>query len=183
MGCISVKAVIMRSRLRGRLLFCLLAVPAVLAMAGCGGSATTSTPVPSASTASPVASVSGSPKPSQSPVGPAPSPATIDASKLTIIDEWRTSQVPQYPNSQRKDYQAEALSQVKNAGRMLFSTSDSPEQVIAFYRGALPMLGWKETSANEKNVSATHGDAGLGITVTGEGSGTQILMQLLDAPL
>ncbi|CCF84550.1 conserved hypothetical protein [Nitrolancea hollandica Lb] len=100
---------------------------------------------------------------------------------MTIIDEWRETQAPQYPSAQRNDFQAESMSQVKNAGRMLYSTTDSPEQVIAFYRSALPLLGWQETSANEKSMSAKHGDAALTVSVSSGEGGTKILLQLLDA--
>ncbi len=140
---------------------------------------TESSPTPSAST--PQASMTGSPAPSASPLGPPPSPTGVDASSLTIIDEWRETQVPQYPNAQRNDFQTEPMSQVKNAGRMLFRTTDSPEQVIAFYRSALPLLGWQETSANEKNVGAKHGDAALTVSVSAGEAGTKIFLQLLDA--
>lgn len=91
--------------------------------------------------------------------------------------------MPQYPSAQRNDFQTEAMSQVKNAGRMLFTTTDSPEQAIAFYRSALPLLGWQETSANEKNVGAKHGDAALTVSVSSGEAGTKIFLQLLDAAL
>ena len=173
---------IMRARLRGKLLFGLLAVPVILALAGCGGGSTAeSSPIPSAAT--PAASMTGSPMPSQSPAGPAPSPATIDASQLTIIDEWREAQVPQYPGAERHDFQPEPMSQAKNAGRMLYSTTDSPDQVIAFYRSALPLLGWKETTANERRMAAKHGNASLEISVSPGDGNTRVLLQLLDAPI
>lgn len=125
--------------------------------------------------------MTGSPMPSQAPVGSPPAPASVDASKLTIIDEWRETQVPQYPDAQRLEFQAEAMSQVKNAGRMLFDTTDSPEQVIAFYRSALPLLGWEETSATEKGMAAKNADAAVAISVIPGEAGTRILMEVLDA--
>lgn len=125
--------------------------------------------------------MTGSPAPSPTPLGPAPSPTDIDASNLTIIDEWREIQAPQYPGAERQDFQTEPMSQVKNAGRMLFTTTDSPEQVIAFYRSALPLLGWQETAANEKSMNAKHGDAALAVSVNTGEAGTRILLQLLDA--
>lgn len=90
--------------------------------------------------------------------------------------------MPQYPNAERKDFMAEGMSQVKNAGRMLFTTSDSPEQVIAFYRAALPLLGWEETSASERNMAARHDNAAVVINASPVEGGTRILVELLDSP-
>jgi hypothetical protein len=73
------------------------------------------------------------------------------------------------------------MSSVTIAGRMLYATADSSEQVLAFYRAALPLLGWEERSADAEKIAANRDTAGLTvITETVDGK-TQILMQLLDA--
>ena len=115
------------------------------------------------------------------PAGPAPSPGTIDAGELTVIDEWRSVQVPMYPGAERADFKPEAQTQVQNGGTMAFRTAAPPEQVIAFYRAALPLWGWTEERADAGRLFATRSNAALVISVTAEEGVTRILMILSDA--
>jgi hypothetical protein len=136
----------MRSRL-SKTLFLWLATAALVlgTVAGCGGG----------ETATPDASNTASPQASSTQIGPPPSPAQIDPTQLTVIDEWREVQVPQYPGSERLEMIGEGQSSVKNAGRMLYATADSPEQMLAFYRAALPLLGWEERLADAEKIAPT----------------------------
>lgn len=159
-------------------------------LAACGGSSskssssTTAKSSPSASPAvatphgSPV--VSASPTPSPTPIGPAPSPAAVDFNNLTMISEWRSEQVPVYPDARRLDYKPESQSGVLNAGNMLYETVDPGNKVIAFYRAALPFLGWKELNSNAVQVVMQNDKAAITISVSPKKGGTNIIMQLTD---
>jgi len=119
------------------------------------------------------------PSPTPTPA-PAPSPAHVDVSKLTLIDEWRENAVPRYPGAQRGSFETFST-QIKNGGIMLFHTTDSPEQVIAFYRGALTLLGWQEQRADGHQVVARRGPAALTAVATGSTGNTTIMLILTDA--
>lgn len=159
-------------------------------LAACGGSSSSSTATSAAKT-SPVASpaggtphaspvVSASPTPTPAPPPPAPSPAAVDFANLQMIDEWRSEQVPAYPGSRRLDFKPESQSGVLNAGTMLYETKDSGLKVIAFYRSALPFLGWKELSSNGRQVLMQNDKAAITISVSPKKGGTNIVMQLTD---
>lgn len=175
----------MRSTVLKSLVIGLVALLAAMLLAGCGGgkSAATVTASPKANLSTPSGTprvVQTTPGPSPTPIGPAPTPGHVDYAKMQMIDEWRAVQVPQYPGAKRTDFQPETGSSVQNAGSMLWQTADSAAQVISFYRGALPFLGWKEQSANAVQVLMTNGNAALVVNVVQRTNGTQIVMTLSD---
>jgi hypothetical protein len=74
----------MRSGLRKDLFLWLAAAALVLgAVAGCGGGEAATTPDTTQTTPS------ASPELAPAQLGPPPSPAQIDPTELTVIDEWR----------------------------------------------------------------------------------------------
>ncbi|MCM8750088.1 hypothetical protein NET02_13115 [Thermomicrobiaceae bacterium CFH 74404] len=113
--------------------------------------------------------------------GPAPDPAKVTINDLQMIEEWQNSQIPAYPESSRVRFEP-FPSQVENAGMMVFRTDDSPEQVVAFYRGALRALGWEERRADANTVVAERGEAALTVQVNQQEGGTAIVLLLTDAP-
>lgn len=174
----------MRATLLKSVMIGLIVVLAGLMLAGCsrGKSSEESTATPVTSIGTPNASpiVSGSPTPSPTPVGPAPSPATIDFASLKMIDEWRSEQIPAYPDAKRRDWKPEGQASVENAGTMLWETTDPADNVIAFYRAALPFLGWKEDHSTSAQMVATSDTASLVISVIPREGGTQVIMMLSD---
>ncbi len=113
--------------------------------------------------------------------GPAPDPAKVTIDDLQMIEEWQNSQIPAYPTSSRVRFEP-FPSQVENAGMMVYRTDDSPEQVVAFYRGALQALGWQELRADANTVVAERGEAALTVQVNQQEGGTAIVLLLTDAP-
>ncbi len=111
----------------------------------------------------------------------APQPARISTAELQMIEEWQRSQVPAYPGATRVDFEPFST-QVENGGMMVFRTADTPERVIAFYRGALRALGWQELRAAANKVVAARGEAALTVNVNQEEGATAILLMLTDAP-
>ena len=115
------------------------------------------------------------------PAGPPPKPASVDTSKIQYIDEWRSYNVPRYDNAPRADYQQQSSADIPSAGTMLYTTSDSPAQVLAFYRGALPKLGWKEQSANSIELTERRDSGGvLVVSATVAQGQTNILLMLTE---
>lgn len=114
------------------------------------------------------------------PVGPAPSPGTVDPSKFVMIEEWQQYQVPQYPGATIGQLQQLGATTVKNGGSLVLTTSDSVEQVISYYRAAMPFLGWKEVKSNERQATFTSKDASMSISATSSNGNTAILMILGD---
>lgn len=112
---------------------------------------------------------------------PAPEPAAVSANELQMIEEWRSSQVPAYPGASQVQFEP-YQTQVENGGMMVYRTNDSPEQVVAFYRGALQALGWQELRADANKVVAKRGEAALTVDVSNQEGGTAILLMLTDAP-
>ncbi len=111
----------------------------------------------------------------------APQPARVSAGELQMIEEWQSSQVPAYPGATRVHFET-FPTQVENGGMMVFRTADTPERVIAFYRGALRALGWQELRAAADKVVAARGEAALTVNVNHEQGATAILLMLTDAP-
>ena len=153
----------------------------VLLAAACSSSGdkkSTATAVASpASSATPKALTLASPP----PVGAAPSPATVDATTFTMIDQWRAYQVPEYPGSTEGQFTQLGATTVQNGGSLVFSTSDSAEKVLSYYRGALPFLGWKEITSNAQKVSYRSTKASVTVSATSApGGGTAILIILGD---
>jgi hypothetical protein len=117
---------------------------------------------------------------SPSPVGPAPTPGTVDASKFVMIDQWRTYQVPTYPGATVGSFTQLGATAVQNGGSLVLTTTDSAEQVLAYYRGALPFLGWKEITANAQKVSFRTDKASITVSATSANGSTAILLILGD---
>ncbi len=114
-------------------------------------------------------------------VEPAPEPVTVSVNELQMIEEWQSSQVPAYPGASQVRFEP-YQTQVENGGMMVYRTDDSPEQVVAFYRGALQALGWQELRADANKVVARRGEAALTVNVSNQEGGTAILLMLTDAP-
>src|SRR5690242_10161991 len=81
------------------------------------------------------------------PIGPAPSPGAVDPSKFVMIEQWQQYQVPQYPGATVGQLQQLGATTVKNGGSLVLTTTDPVEKVIAYYRAAMPFLGWKEIAS------------------------------------
>lgn len=112
---------------------------------------------------------------------PAPDPAKVTIDDLEMIEEWQNSQIPAYPGASRVRFESYPT-QVENGGMMVYRTDDSPEQVVAFYRGALQALGWQELRADANTVVAKRGEAALSVQVNEQENGTAIVLLLTDAP-
>lgn len=113
-------------------------------------------------------------------IGPAPSPGTVDASKFVMIDKWRTYQVPTYPGATVGSFTQLGATTVQNGGSLVLTTTDSAEQVISFYRAALPFLGWKEITSNAQKASFRTSKASITISATSGNGSTAILLILGD---
>jgi hypothetical protein len=114
------------------------------------------------------------------PVGTAPSPSTVDPSQFVMIDQWQQYQVPQYPGASVGKFTQLGATTVKNGGSLVLTTSDSVEKVIAYYRAAMPFLGWKEVNANDRQATYTSKDASISISANSSNGSTAILMILGD---
>jgi hypothetical protein len=109
----------------------------------------------------------------------APAPRQVTAQDLNLIELWRAAGVPQYRNSEVLDFDPHST-QVENGGVLLLGVDDSPEDVIAFYRGALAVLGWEEQRVTASELSAQNDDASLFMTVNENEGGRYVLMILTD---
>jgi hypothetical protein len=105
----------------------------------------------------------------------------VTAAELQVIAEWQASWVPAYPGATREHFEL-FQTQVENGGMMVFSTADTPERIVSFYRGALRALGWQEVRATATKVVAQRGEAALTVNVTARGGHTAIVLMLTDAP-
>jgi hypothetical protein len=114
------------------------------------------------------------------PVGPAPSPGAVDPSQFVMIDQWQAYQVPQYPGATVGQFSQLGATTVKNGGSLVLTTTDSVEKVIAYYRAAMPFLGWKEINSNERQATFTSKDASISISASSANGNTAILMILGD---
>jgi hypothetical protein len=110
----------------------------------------------------------------------APDPAEVTSSDLTLINEWRQIGVPTFRGGEVLDFEPHA-SQVENAGTILLDGYDAtPEEIIAFYRGALRVLGWEERRVSEREMTAESDAASLLVTVSVHDEQTLIMMMVTD---
>lgn len=97
-----------------------------------------------------------------------------------MITKWQQYQVPKYPGATEGQFTQLGQTAVQNGGSIVFSSEDSPEKVLAYYRAALPFLGWKEIGANSGHASFRTSKASLTITVSDNNGVTSIMMILGD---
>lgn len=152
----------------------------VLVAAACGSSSDKKSTT--TASASPTPTVKSKPLilASPVPIGTAPSPATIDASKFVMIDQWRAYQVPTYPGATVGSFTQLGATTVQNGGSIVLTTADSVAQVIAYYRAAMPFLGWKEITSNAQKASFRTTKASITISATSGKGSTAILLILGD---
>jgi len=116
---------------------------------------------------------------SSAAVSPA-SGATTPAASYEFIPVWEMHQVPKYPGSEPGELSPLAT-QVQNGGTLSFATPDPADAVLAFYRTALPQLGWELRPSPASSIAARRGDAALTVVVKGSEHGTTVLLMLTDA--
>lgn len=110
----------------------------------------------------------------------APDPIPVDAEDVEILDEWQEAGVPRFQNSDVLDFEPHA-SNIENGGTLLLEAGNaSPEEVLAFYRGALGALGWGERRVSEREMTAESDVASLLVTVNEYDDQTLIMMILTD---
>ena len=110
----------------------------------------------------------------------APPPAEVSSGDLRLIDEWREIGVPTFRDSDVLDFEPHQ-SQVENAGTILLDGFDAaPDEIIAFYRGALRVLGWQEIRVSGREMTAESGNASLLVTVSVHDEQTLIMMMVTD---
>lgn len=153
----------------------ILILAAACSLSGDKGSTATVAASPTSS-ATPIPLKLGTPI----PVGTAPSPGAVDPAQFVMIDQWRAYQVPQYPGATVGQFTQLGATTVKNGGSLVLTTTDSVEQVISYYRAAMPFLGWKEINSNAQQASFTSKDASISISATSANGSTAILMILGD---
>jgi hypothetical protein len=110
----------------------------------------------------------------------APDPEPVNADDLDIIDEWEEAGVPRFRNGEVLDFEPHA-SRIENGGTLLLDGDEaSAKEVIAFYRGALGELGWKERRVADGEMTAESDVASLLVTVNEYEEETLIMMILTD---
>ncbi|MCX7624188.1 MAG: hypothetical protein N2Z82_10630 [Thermomicrobium sp.] len=141
-----------------------LALATALAATGCRRRAETGTPASSS--------------PETSAATPADGPTPVGA--YEFIPVWEAHQVPKYPGSQPGELSPLAT-QVENGGTISFAVPDPVDQVLAFYRTALPALGWELQPAPQNAIAAERGAAALTVIARGSEHGTTVILMLTDA--
>jgi hypothetical protein len=112
----------------------------------------------------------------------APDPIDVSASDLDLIDEWQEVGVPRFRDGATLEFEPHP-SQIPNAGTLLLDGQGAaPEEVIAFYRGALRVLGWEERRVSNREMTARKERASLLVVVTNDNDRTVIMMMITDAP-
>jgi hypothetical protein len=152
----------------------------MMATAACnafGSSASTVAPSPVGTpTQTPRTIAQGSPV----PAGPPPSPASVDTGSVVMIERWRQYSVPLYPGATEAKFTQLGQTTVTNGGSALYTSEDSPDKILAYYLGALPTYGWKQSTANSRSATFKSSKASLTISVSSANGGTSILMILGD---
>lgn len=112
---------------------------------------------------------------------PPPEAAEVDAASVELIEEWAEAKVPRYPGANLSERSPEGSSMVENAGTIIVDTPDETAEVMAFYRGAMPALGWTEVRASATQAVFETDVASLTISLVRQGETTLAMLQLLDA--
>ena len=161
----------------------LLLVPLLLGACSRGGTPTTTgTPPPATPAAQLPTPIVGSiaRQGTPVPVGPAPSPATVDYGTIKLIPQWQGLGVPQYPGATRLDFSAASGSSVSNAGTMLFQTTDPPDRVLAYYLGVLPQSGYRKVNANGLQIVEVSSKATVTVNAVKLNGGSHIIIMVTD---
>ncbi|MEX2425340.1 MAG: hypothetical protein WD401_01115, partial [Thermomicrobiaceae bacterium] len=104
------------------------------------------------------------------------------ADELEMIEIWEEVGVPSFRNGEALDFEAHA-SRIENGGTLLLDgDSDSADEIIGFYRGAMEAAGWAITRVGGHEMTAESDVASIQIVANVYDEQTLIMMILTDRP-